>query len=98
MSQTAVEWCRRYLSIPWLLLIAAIVYMAFFQENSVQRIYHNKQQIDSLQMAIKANYDTMQYYRQLNQRLDNRDPEIIEQIVRENHNMNLPNEDVYIFD
>ena len=98
MSYNAIEWCRRYISIPGLLLIAAICYMAFFQENSVQRIYHNKKQIDSLQMAIKANQDTMLLYRSLNSRLDNNDPDIIEQIVRENHNMNLPNEDVYIFD
>jgi hypothetical protein len=39
----------------------------------------------------------MMYYRALNHRMDNHDPEIIERIVRENHNMNLPNEDVYIF-
>jgi (2Fe-2S) ferredoxin len=39
----------------------------------------------------------MEYYRALNQRMDNRDPEIIEKIVREHHNMNLPGEDVYVF-
>lgn len=93
-----IDWCRRYISISGILLIAAICYMAFFQENSVARIYENKQQIDSLQTAIQANRDTMQFYLELNRRLDNNDPEIIERIVRENHNMNLPNEDVYIFD
>ncbi len=93
-----VQWCRRYLSISGILLIAAICYMAFFQDNSVARIYDNKRQIDSLETAIKANRDTMLVYRELNRRLDNRDPEIIERIVRENHDMNLPNEDVYIFD
>lgn len=72
--------------------------MAFFQENSVSRIYANKKQIDSLELAIKANRDTMLLYLDLNRRLDNRDPEIIERIVRENHGMNLPNEDVYIVD
>ncbi len=98
MSQSAIAWCRRYISISGLLIIAAICYMAFFQENSVARIYANKKQIDSLEMAIKANQDTMLYYRELNRRLDNNDPEIIERIVRENHDMNRVNEDVYIVD
>ncbi len=98
MTNKAVDWCRRYISITGLILIGAICYMAFFQENSVSRIYANKKQIDSLELAIKANRDTMLLYLDLNRRLDNRDPEIIERIVRENHGMNLPNEDVYIVD
>ena len=40
----------------------------------------------------------MRFYQELNHRMDNRDPEIIEQIVREHHNMNRVNEDVYIVD
>lgn len=79
-------------------MTGAIVYMLFFQENSIARIYQNKKQIDSLETAIRENSDTMLYYRELNRRLDARDPEIIERIVRENHSMNLPNEDVYLFD
>lgn len=63
----------------------------------MSRIYSYDQTIDSLRAEIRVNTDTMLYYRALNQRMDNHDPEIIERIVRENHNMNLPNEDVYIF-
>jgi hypothetical protein len=92
-----VSWCRSYLSLPGLAVIAAICYMIFFQENSMSRIYSYDQTIDSLRAEIRVNTDTMLYYRALNQRMDNHDPEIIERIVRENHNMNLPNEDVYIF-
>ena len=97
MNRPALEWCRRYISFTGILLLAAICYMAFFQENSIARIYQNKKQIDSLQVAIQDNIDTMNYYRVLNERLDNHDPEIIERIVRENHDMKLPDEDVYVF-
>jgi membrane-bound ClpP family serine protease len=61
------------------------------------RSYVYRQTIDSLRTEIRVNNDSMMYYRALNQRMNNRDPEIIERIVRENHNMNLPNEDVYIY-
>lgn len=92
-----ISWCRSYLSIPGLAVIAAICYMVFFQENSMTRIYSYDRTIDSLRTEIRINTDSMMFYRALNHRMDNHDPEIIERIVRENHNMNLPNEDVYIF-
>jgi len=98
VKRSAYEWCKRYISFSGLLLIAAIVYMCFFQENSVATMYSNKKQIDSLELAIKDNIDTMEYYRDLNKRLDNNDPAVIERIVRENHNMTLANEDVYLFE
>lgn len=98
MNNRALNWCRRYISLTGLLLVGAIVYMTFFQENSMTRIYQNKKQIDSLQQAIAENTDTLQYYRTLNQNLDNGDAATIERIVRENHNMTLPDEDVYVFD
>jgi hypothetical protein len=63
----------------------------------MSRIYSYDKTIDSLRAEIRVNSDSMLYYRALNERMDNHDPEIIERIVRENHNMNLPNEDVYIF-
>lgn len=92
-----VGWCRKYISITGLLVIAAIIYMMFFQDNSMDRIYGYERTIDSLRAEIRVNRDTMLYYRTLNRRMDNRDPEIIEKIVRENHNMNTPDEEVYIF-
>lgn len=98
MNNSFFNWVKRYISIPLVILIGVMVYILFIQENSVTRIYHNKKVIDSLQVAIQQNEDTMRYYRELNERLDNKDPEIIERIVRENHSMNLPDEDVYIID
>jgi cell division protein FtsB len=92
-----VNWCRRFIRIPALIVFLILVYLMFFQENSIQKLTSYRNTIDSLEREIAVNTDTMEYYRALNQRMDNRDPEIIEKIVREHHNMNLPGEDVYVF-
>lgn len=97
MSRSILSWGRRYLSVWAVLLVGAIVYLLFFQENSSSRIYAYQQTIDSLNAEIKMNRDTMLYYHELNRRLDNRDPEIIERVVREHFNMNTPDEEVYLF-
>lgn len=97
MSRSILSWGRRYLSVWTVLLVGAILYLLFFQENSSSRIYAYQQTIDSLNAEIKMNRDTMLYYRELNRRLDNRDPEIIERVVREHFNMNTPDEEVYLF-
>ena len=91
-------WCKRYISLTALVVIGAIVYMLFFQENSTARIYGYENTIDSLRQEIKVQTDTMEHYRQLNHGLDNKDRQIIERAVRENFNMALHDEDVYVFD
>lgn len=90
-------WCSKYLSIPTLLIIAFIVYILFVQEYSVDHIYENDRLIDSLNRAIARENDTLNLYRDKNRRLDNRDPEMVEKIVREQHGMSLPTEEVYVF-
>ena len=97
MSRSILSWGRRYLSVWTVLLVGAILYLLFFQENSSSRIYAYQQTIDSLNAEIKMNRDTLLYYHELNRRLDNRDPEIIERVVREHFNMNTPDEEVYLF-
>lgn len=97
MSRSILSWGRRYLSVWTVLLVGVILYLLFFQENSSSRIYAYQQTIDSLNAEIKMNRDTMLYYHELNRRLDNRDPEIIERVVREHFNMNTPDEEVYLF-
>lgn len=97
MSRSILSWGRRYFSVWTVLLVGAILYLLFFQENSSSRIYAYQQTIDSLNAEIKMNRDTMLYYHELNRRLDNRDPEIIERVVREHFNMNTPDEEVYLF-
>ena len=97
MSRSILSWGRRYLSVWTVLLVGAILYLLFFQENSSSRIYAYQQTIDSLNAEIQVNRDTMLYYQDLNRRLDNHDPEIIERVVREHFNMNTPDEEVYLF-
>lgn len=92
-----VSWCRTYITFTGLLVISVVVYMIFFQENSMSKIYAYDHTIDSLRTQIKINEDSMRLYQSLNDRLDAGDPEIIERVVRENHGMNMPDEDVYIF-
>lgn len=90
-------WCSKYISIPGLLVIGLIVYLIFFQENSVGQIYRYQQTIDSLSNGIAEYEDTLRYYHELNEKLNNRDPDVLERIARERHDMALPSEDVYVF-
>ena len=90
-------WCSKYLSIPTILIIGFIVYILFIQDYSVERIYDNDRTIDSLERAIAVQNDTLNFYREKNRRLDNHDPEMVEKVVREQHNMSLPTEEIYIF-
>ena len=92
-----LTWCSKYVSIPAILIIGFIIYILFIQENSVHKIYENDRTIDSLRRAINIEKDTFEYYLDLNNRLDVKDPEMVERVVREQHNMSLPTEDVYIF-
>ena len=68
MSRSILSWGRRYLSVWTVLLVGAILYLLFFQENSSSRIYAYQQTIDSLNAEIKMNRDTMLYYHELNRR------------------------------
>ena len=97
MSNNVLSWCRKYLSIPTVLFIFAMVFILFFQENSVGRIRHNQVVIDSLNQEITRYNDTLDKYRELNNRLDRGDAATIERVVREQHDMSLPDEDVYVF-
>ena len=90
-----LTWCSKYLSIPTILIIGFIVYILFIQDYRVSSIYRNDVTIDSLKRAIAAEQDTLDFYRDKNVRLANRDPEIVEKIVREQFGMSLPTEEVY---
>lgn len=46
-------------------------------------------------MAIRQAGDSLDYYRNLEQRL-NTDPAAMEQVVRENYHMQRPDEDVFV--
>lgn len=91
----AFEWCRRYLSVTFLILIAFIVIVLFFNDNSFVKSVEYTSRINELREEIRQNEDTLRYYQRLNHALDT-DPETMERIVRENYHMQRENEDVYL--
>lgn len=90
-------WCRRYMSVTLFIVVAFIVMVLFFNENSMLKSIEYNNEIIRLKREIRMNRDTLDYYRRLNQSLDT-DPETMERIVREYYHMQRENEDVYIFD
>ena len=93
--RTFMQWCRRYISVSLLVAVGLIVYILFFSDNSVSETYMYDRQIDSLNMDIRQAGDSLDYYRNLEQRL-NTDPAAMEQVVRENYHMQRPDEDVFV--
>lgn len=92
----STRWFRRYFSLINIGVIAIVIYMIFFSDTSVLNKIEYQRIIDSLRYEVQVNRDSMQYYKQLNSRLST-DPEIMEQVVRERHNMKRADEDVFIF-
>ena len=94
--QNSTRWFRRYFSLLTLGVIAVILYMIFFSDTSVLKKIEYQRIIDSLRTEVEINRYSMLYYKNLNSRITT-DPEVMEQVVREQHNMKRPNEDVFIF-
>ena len=92
-----IKWLKRYVSLPLIAVLAFVVFVLFFNENSVVKSYDYASEIRSLQRRISACEDTLRLYEDLNRRLDS-DPGELERIVREYYHMQRPSEDVYIFD
>ena len=90
-----ISWCRRYISVTFIIVLAFVMFVLFFNDNSVMRSFELNQRITELELEIKDNEDTLIHYQQLNRALDT-DAETLERIVRENYHMQRPNEDVYI--
>ena len=89
------SWVRRYLAIPTVIGLAVIVYVCVFGEKSVVQRFAYQRMIDSLEICLKSQRDSLAYYKDLNRRLST-DPERMEQVVREQYNMKRPHEDVYV--
>ena len=92
----STQWFKRYFSMITIGVIIAVIYMIFFSDTSVRKKIEYQHIIDSLRTEVEVTRDSMLYYRELNSRLTT-DREIMEQIVREQHNMKRPNEDVFVF-
>ncbi len=92
-----VKWCRRYLSFTLLAALIVLSIVLFFNENSLVSTIGQERRIDELNAKIEEATDTLIYYRELNRSLNN-DRETMERIVREQHHMQHPDEDVYIIE
>ncbi len=90
-------WLGRYMSVAALVVIAYFVYLLFFSSHSAMKKFEYQRVIDSLQHEVNASEDSVAYYRGLNEKLRS-DPRAVEQVVREEHNMNRPGEDVYVME
>lgn len=87
---------RRFLSVTTIVCILVTAYIIFAGENTVFNSIDYDRTIDSLRQELEANRDTMLYYRDLNRRLAS-DPDLMEQVVREQYGMKRASEDVFIF-
>lgn len=92
-----IKWLKRYVSVPLIAVVAFVVFVLFFNENSVIKSYDYDSEKRALKARIAEYEDTLRYYNELNRRLDS-DPAELERIVRENYHMQRPSEDVYIVD
>ena len=92
----STQWFKRYFSLISLGVLGFVIYMIFFSETSVVNKIEYQRIIDSLRTEVELNRDSMLYYKHLNSLLTT-DPEVMERVVREQHNMKRPDEDVFIF-
>lgn len=90
-------WCRRYISLMFIAIIAFVIFVLFFNENSIMRSFELNDEIEQLKAQIKDNTDTLNFYNDMLHRLST-DPETMERIVREHYHMQHPDEDIYIFE
>lgn len=90
-------WCRRYISFPLIGIVVVMSFILFMTDNSVFDTYAYECEIEQLKTELREHRDTLEYYNDLNRRLDT-DPATMEQIVREHFHMRRPNEDVFIIE
>ena len=95
--QKSWAWCRRYFSVTFIFVVAFTLLVLIFNDNSIIKSMEYDERIKELKREIKANRDTMEYYRKQNHNLDT-DRETMERIVREQYHMQRENEDVYIIE
>lgn len=88
-------WCRRYISLLFVGILALYVYVLFFNDNSYGHLRELHGEIKRLEIEKQQNQDTLDKYRELN-RLLLSDKEELERVAREKYGMQRPGEDVYI--
>ena len=91
------KWCRRYISLTLITIVAFVIFILFFNENSIMQGFEYNDKIDELKAKIQENTDTLNHYNNMLQQL-NHNPEAMEKVVREHYHMQHANEDVYVFE
>lgn len=87
---------RRSSHLPVVLVCGGVVLLLFFnEETSLTRSRQYDEQIAALKREIRLEQDSVEYYRRARQALLT-DSEELEQVARENYNMQRPGEDVFI--
>lgn len=89
------SWCRRYVSLLFLLFIVLFIYVVFFDENSYSNLTELKKREAELRKEIKADQDSADFYLIKNKELNSSD-ETLERVAREHFYMQGPNEEIYI--
>ncbi len=80
-SHPTIAWLRRYIRPGFVVTAAVIVFVLFFNDNSLLTTYEHDKEIDRLRAEIKECRDTLLHYEALNRSLDT-DVETMERIVR----------------
>ena len=85
----------RWLSVPLVVIVAFLIIMIFFGDNSYLKNKEYGNKIDELAKEIQANIDSAKYYQRKSKELVT-DKETLEKIAREQYGMKRESEDVYI--
>lgn len=91
---SAWRWSRHYLAIS-IPVLAVFAYINVTGDNTVFDTTDYDRRIDSLERVLANERDTMLFYEQLNSRLST-EPELMEQVVREQYGMKRAGEDVFL--
>lgn len=96
VRRTFSRWARRYLmNLSLLVIVAVLAYILFFTDTSIQTTYVYERQAELLNREIRIEQDSLNYYRELNQRLAS-DPYTLEKTAREQYHMQRAHEDVFV--
>lgn len=91
------KWIPQWMSLPFVVIVAFLVFMLFFGNNSYIKSNEYRQRIADLNTEIKQNEDSAALYEKKAKEL-NTDRESLEKIAREQYGMKKANEDVYVTD
>lgn len=87
----------RWLSLPFLIVVAAVAVICFVREDNYMRSHDNDIEIARLKQEIKLNHDSVIYFNAKAAELQ-ADREQIERIARQQYHMKRADEDIYITD